>query len=198
MKKNTMMRVASALLVAVLLTTCAISGTFAKYVTSATATATATVAKWDIKLDGTDITTGTPNVDFNLAETWTDYDGSAEVDVDDKLLAPGTAGSFDFVITNSSEVNAKYSITLAETITGLPGTVAEADFPVEYSTDNAHWSNDIANAVASGTLAMNGGNATVTVYWRWAFNGNDTIDTALGVATPTVTITATINVEQVD
>ena len=34
MKKNVMMRVASALLVAVLLSTCTISGTFAKYVTT--------------------------------------------------------------------------------------------------------------------------------------------------------------------
>ena len=46
MKKNTMMRVASALLVAVLLTTCAISGTFAKYVSSAETSDTARVAKW--------------------------------------------------------------------------------------------------------------------------------------------------------
>ena len=37
MKTNIMMRVASTLLIAVLLSTCAISGTFAKYITSADA-----------------------------------------------------------------------------------------------------------------------------------------------------------------
>ncbi len=51
MKKNVMMRVASALLVAVLLTTCAISGTFAKYTTSASATDKARVAYWGFKND---------------------------------------------------------------------------------------------------------------------------------------------------
>ena len=52
MKKNTMMRVASALLVAVLLSTCAISGTFAKYVTTASGSDTARVAKWDVQISG--------------------------------------------------------------------------------------------------------------------------------------------------
>ena len=39
MKKNTMMRIASVLLVAVLLSTCAISGTFAKYTSQYTGSA---------------------------------------------------------------------------------------------------------------------------------------------------------------
>jgi hypothetical protein len=46
MKKNKMMRLASLLLVCVLLTTSVISGTFAKYTTSYTANDTARVAKW--------------------------------------------------------------------------------------------------------------------------------------------------------
>lgn len=48
MKKNRAMRAASALLVAVLMTTCTISGTFAKYVTSAEAQDTARVAEWGV------------------------------------------------------------------------------------------------------------------------------------------------------
>jgi len=51
MKKNVMMRVASALLVAVLMTTCAISGTFAKYTTSKTDSDSARVAKWGVSVD---------------------------------------------------------------------------------------------------------------------------------------------------
>lgn len=46
MKKNVMMRTASALLVLVLLTTCIISGTFAKYITSAEGSDSARVAYW--------------------------------------------------------------------------------------------------------------------------------------------------------
>ena len=48
MKKNVMMRVASALLVAVLMTTCAISGTFAKYTSSKTDSDSARVAVWGL------------------------------------------------------------------------------------------------------------------------------------------------------
>ena len=52
MKKNRMMRAASALLVAVLMTTCTISGTFAKYTTSATGSDAARVANWGFESDG--------------------------------------------------------------------------------------------------------------------------------------------------
>ena len=49
MKKNAMLKIAAVLLVAVLLTTCAISSTFAKYATKTDVfTDTATVAKWGI------------------------------------------------------------------------------------------------------------------------------------------------------
>ena len=191
------MRLASVLLVAVLMTTCAISGTFAKYVSEGTATATAKVAKWSIMVEGQDIAVDNSTIAFDLAETWTDFDGSAEVDVAHKLLAPGTKGSFDFAIQNTAAVNVKYSITLTEALSAVPAGYNEADFPVEYSTDNAHWSADIADAVAAGAINM-GDSATITVYWRWAFAGNDTTDTAFGVTAPTVTITATIVVEQVD
>lgn len=203
MTKNKMMRIASVLLVAVLLSTCAISGTFAKYVTVQNATAAARVAKWSIDVEGNEIaTTGSaPEIKFDLAETWTDYDVSAEVDVANKLLAPGTAGSFDFAITNKAEVNAKYSITLTENIANLPAGFDAKDFPVEYSTDNAHWSTDISDAVSAGNLNM-GDSAVVTVYWRWAFLETDAanaIDTALGIAgNVQVTITARIVVEQVN
>ncbi|MDE6767712.1 MAG: hypothetical protein K2J35_05915, partial [Eubacterium sp.] len=50
MKKNKMMRIASALLVLCLLTTCVISGTFAKYVTSNDGSDSARVAKFGVSV----------------------------------------------------------------------------------------------------------------------------------------------------
>ena len=50
MKKNVMMRIASILLVCVLVTTCGISGTFAKYTTNATSSDTARVARWGVEV----------------------------------------------------------------------------------------------------------------------------------------------------
>ena len=51
MKKNKMMRAASALLVAVLLTTSVISGTFAKYITEDKGSDEARVAKWGVVIE---------------------------------------------------------------------------------------------------------------------------------------------------
>ena len=51
MKKNKFMRLASVMLMLCLITTCAISGTFAKYTTSGTATDTARVAKWGVGVE---------------------------------------------------------------------------------------------------------------------------------------------------
>lgn len=51
MKKNKMMRIAAVLLIVTLLSTCAISGTFAKYVAKADFEDSARVAKWGIKIE---------------------------------------------------------------------------------------------------------------------------------------------------
>ena len=50
MKKNKMMRLASAVLVCTLLTTSVISGTFAKYTSTSSASDNARVAKWGVTL----------------------------------------------------------------------------------------------------------------------------------------------------
>ena len=70
MKKNKMMRIASVLLVAVLLSTCTISGTFAKYASTASQTATASVATWDIDFDGDNDESKIIIQDFENLEYW--------------------------------------------------------------------------------------------------------------------------------
>ena len=97
MKKNKMMRIASVLLVAVLLTTCAISGTFAKYVTSKERTDTARVAKFGVDLGVT--VDGAFATEYDADVTVTDKDGAAiaktvvsAADDQDNLVAPGTKG----------------------------------------------------------------------------------------------------------
>ncbi|MBQ4559616.1 MAG: hypothetical protein IJA54_04740 [Tyzzerella sp.] len=211
MKKNKTMRLASGLLVAVLLTTCAISGTFAKYVSDATNSDTARVAKWSIEVEGEEIgVAGDPVVAFDLFETVKDTAGADEADVkvgtgDEHIIAPGTSGSFAIDIANKSEVNAKYTIALEETNTG--------NIPLQYSVDGTTWKDSIAELVMTDLtnqdIAMGTGTATETVHWRWVFEGTtpgahagqtDETDTALGNATTaaTVTIKATITVTQVD
>ncbi len=108
MKKNTMMRIASVLLVVVLLTTSVISGTFAKYVTSDKGSDFARVAKWGVKVEAESF--GMFEADYKTDDTSATFSGdysvssAGTVDRDD-VLAPGTEGSFaDIKITGTPEV----------------------------------------------------------------------------------------------
>lgn len=182
-----------------LVTACLIGGTMAKYVSGTTGTSTATVAKWSIDVNGREIAVSPETtVDFNLFTTVNEADTTtAEENVSDGKIAPGTGGSFQLVVKNKSEVDAKYSITLTET--------NASNVPIEYSLDKKTWAGDtsaINTAQKDIAIARESGTETVVVYWRWAFEGDDASDTALGIAArtaaPTVQIAAAINATQVD
>ncbi len=194
MKTNKFMRIASVLLVAVVLTTCAISGTFAKYTSSTTANDSATVAKWSITLGGKDIQTQKDEVTFGLFDTINDSDNeNDETDVVDTKIAPGTAGSFDLKVKNASEVTAKYTISFSAELNNVP---------LQFSTTGADnsWTTDITSLTFSDdSVAVNDDEATHTIYWKWDFEANrDTEDTTLGTTPVTATVTASITAEQVD
>lgn len=124
MKKNFMMRAASALLVAVLLSTCTISGTFAKYVTTASGSDQARVAKWGV----------TATVSGHLfSDSYKDQETTYVVDEDvatitvqaknkdEKVVAPGTNSSttpgdqFTIVLTGQPEVDVAVSMSITAT-----------------------------------------------------------------------------------
>lgn len=114
--KNKMMRIASVLLVAVLLSTCAISGTFAKYVTSTSAEDTARVAKFGVQL----AVVGDSLFSNEYATDDSNYTGSVSVkSIDDaKVVAPGTNSGdtgVTFAISGTPEVATKIDITMEVT-----------------------------------------------------------------------------------
>ncbi|MBQ7290310.1 MAG: hypothetical protein IJW76_01130 [Clostridia bacterium] len=112
MKKNKMMRVASALLVAVLMTTSVISGTFAKYVTTDSASDEARVAKWGVVVDASGSLYGekysnvdnkiTSSTDENIISVY----GQQDLNLN-KVVAPGTESDlgFSFSINGKPEVD---------------------------------------------------------------------------------------------
>ena len=194
MKKNVMMRVASALLVAVLMTTCAISGTFAKYISTGTGYDTARVAKWDIKLEGNQMAN---TFTFDLFNTVKDTAGADEEDVKvgqgETIIAPGTSGSFEINLKNESEVDAKYAV--AYTVTN------DDNIPVEFSVDGgANWNPNLTALNASDVALEMGDEAAVTVEWRWVYEaGVDPADAALGLdGDAEIRVDATVTVTQVD
>ena len=200
MRKNKMMRLASALLVAVLLSTCAISGTFAKYVSEATATDTARVAKWGwggttIALDLFDDTYG---------DTVDSADGA-------NVIAPGTKKTASLVWTPDAnfapEVDYTLSFAVAAT-TNIPAEIeAELDWVLKIDGTETTYTTFTALEAAleaktyAGEAATAAPTVNIEIGWVWAFNGGDDVaDTNLGNAgtLPSLTIAITMTATQVD
>ena len=197
-KSSMMVRLVAVLAVTMMFTMCFVGGTFAKYTSSATGTDSATVAKWSFKVGETDIATS-DTFTFDLFKTIKDSNGTDnESDmspVDGSIIAPGTQGSFDLVLTNASQVTAQYAIDY--TVTNAGG------IPVKFSVDGGTtWTNDLADVAASDStkLAANSGTTTIKVQWKWDFNGSDdSFDTALGIGGNAVlTVKAEVTATQVD
>lgn len=121
MKKNKMMRIASILMVATLITTCAISGTFAKYVTKAEGADQARVAKWGVVLtmEGDNMFAPEYKADDETFKGSTDNQNpvlSVRVDPDYEgdyadLVAPGTTNNgFKATIEGKPEVAVRYTL----------------------------------------------------------------------------------------
>ena len=170
-----------------------VAGTYAKYSSTASGTDATVVANWSFEVNGTDIAVkGTPTTfDFNLFDTTTikDSDGSTEEDVVEGLIAPGTSGSFEFELKNTSDVSAKYSISLG---------VNKTTIPLEFSFDGGTTWTDVTNLsdLVSTDVMKFGTSKYVTVQWKWAFGENETTDATLGGQE--VIVTANITATQVD
>lgn len=215
MKKNIMMRLASGLLVAVLLTTCAISGTFAKYVTEGKGFDTARVAKF-----GVDVTaTGSMfKTEYDTDKTFKTVVSSNE----DKVIAPGTSGDLGGVtITGTPEVAVEVKFEATEVkLDGkwedkdenfycpLEITVGEKTISGLKYTDMACFVDDIKKEIESYSKVY-GPNTTLAgenlgLSWAWAFeNGKDVEDTYLGDQAAdgnasSITITIATTVTQID
>lgn len=121
MKKNKMMRLASSLLVAVLLTSSVISGTFAKYVTEGSANDTARVAKWGVKINVTGDEAFATNYENDVVVAV-----GSELDTNEvrsstgaKLVAPGTEGTLGTIgLTGTPEVMVEVKVNVDLELTG--------------------------------------------------------------------------------
>lgn len=123
MKKNKMMRAASGLMVATLLTTSIISGTFAKYTTEDSGSDTARVAKWGINVSASGNLFGK-----EYAKVGADNNGNSivvsgnesTVKANDKVVAPGTKNETGFTLSIKGTPEVAYSVN-AESV----GTVKD-------------------------------------------------------------------------
>ena len=218
MKKNKMMRAASGLLVAVLLTTSVISGTFAKYTTSTTGSDKARVASWGFTQTAIEFT--------DLFKTAYDQHVNGVVDV----IAPGTTNSAEFKFTYAGSENAPevaYNFTVDTTGSEIASTIQE-NTNIQWKLDDGAWGTwdsmiaDIKKLSGdeSGTKKYEAGNLpdgfpkngdAHKVSWQWKFDDNSTTkdaidndqnvqDTSMGNADALaeVTLKITITATQID
>ena len=203
MKKNYMMRLAAVLLVLVLLSTCVISGTFAKYTTTTGELKdTATVTKWGIKM-----TLTSEDVLYDADST---DDDVVELKVANKdLAAPGTKEQLaSFAIEGKPEVAYEIKVVtdlkLANwSVDGTyycPLTIKVNDVTINgldksSATEFEEAVEAAVKAAIEGKYNANVDSAkTVVIEWSWAFEGDNVKDTALGDAATKATIEFTLNV----
>jgi hypothetical protein len=191
MKKGVIPKILALILLLVMVSASIVSGTFAKFVTTETATGTVTVAKWVANLtdgDGEVVQDET----FNLIST------SENSIVAGDLIAPGTKGEFSInYTTKGSQVARKVTIIMEP---------EEADYDITelenfkfYDSDNVENRNEIdfketafGGENASGYYELldeeygptDDGEGDITIYWEWPFEltagevgGNNTFET---------------------
>ncbi len=123
MRTNKMMRMASVLTVLCLLSSCIISGTYAKYVTAENASDTARVAKWGVALQVEGDLYGAYYVggedeDSHIPTATSDDDSitvAKNSSSEDNVVAPGTQNDsgFSFQLTGTPEVSSQITVEIA-------------------------------------------------------------------------------------
>ena len=135
MKKNAMLKIAAILMVAVLLTTCAISSTFAKYVSTKSTASTARVAKWGITMTAS-------NNDSAFSKSYVDSKDQTVISSGDFVIAPGvkSAEAVSISITGTAEVATKIDVAGNKTsgkFVTLTGWGDEKACPLTFYVNNA-------------------------------------------------------------
>lgn len=198
MSKNRLMRAGSILAVAAVVSTSAVSGTFAKYVTEGSGTDSARVAKWGVKVS-------TVSDAFkNTYAAKTTVDGITDsVEAEVNVVAPGTEGTLAATsITGTPEVavNVSYGPTVTDgKILDLGSnwkysdgtyycplriTVGKDEFFGMGYNSAADFEKDVNDAIkayskkykANTNLADQGADS-INISWKWDFESTETTDT---------------------
>lgn len=210
-KKSNTARLGALALALTMVTTCLTGGTMAKYVTTVSATGSATVAKFDVDIKGNNskFTSETTTIDNLFTTGWNaPVTGGVKKD----MLAPGVYGYFDIVVENKSEVMVKISdvkITPANNgkirMKFALTEVTADDKPVSFNIESE---DDLQRGIVEGLKGNIGWQDSdkskkVRVWWTWDVGGSDEADKAdtaigsYGSDAPTYGLTISITAEQV-
>lgn len=166
MKKNRMMRLASILLVCVLLTTSVISGTFAKYTTQDSASDMARVAKWGVELQVVGNLYGDSYDDKIVLEGDTNVAVQSLNKADD-VVAPGTKNDegFTFSLKGQPEVDGVVETTMKIQNVFLAANTYGVMVPVDKIVTEANFDEFYEDANFEGLFKLDGNKyVKVTAY----------------------------------
>ena len=207
-----MMRIASVLLVAVLLSTCAISGTFAKYATTVNNADSARVAAWGFGNSTT--------ISFELFSESYDTGKVQSKDAGVNVIAPGTTQT-EMVTLNYANTSGKGAPEVAYTIdinvvsaeTSIGANIESNQNIVwsfngqqfDHSGDTSSWEKMLSAIEAyhenvSANALPTISNTGISISWEWIWNENAIPDTNLGDAPSLESVNLKIEIvaQQVD
>jgi len=202
-KKNKVLRVASLALVLTLITTCLLANTLAKYTKTLSGYDSARVAKFDFaatiqtfRENGAEdpVTSLTAaGIAIPLFSTiYTSDVGTTVASSDnDKVIAPGVYGAFEFEMTGESEVATRLTLTIKET----DDSNADTTIPLFYQYNNKYYANNAAitqygTKLTAGDIYINISNSDVSPNYSQitvAMYGGSLTDLAAAVAANTAT-----------
>lgn len=218
--KNKSIRLAALLLALVLMTSCFVGSTFAKYVTEGEGEDTARVAKFGVVVEA-------ESDDGAFATTYDSDSNYAGLTVSssnaDKLVAPGTSGDFAALeISGTPEVAVEVAYVAEVSLSDawvsdanktfycpIIITVGGTEFDGADYTSAADFIADIEGAIADYTAEYAPGTdlsadaEAVAISWEWPFEGDDVKDTYLGDQAAKnnagkITVKVTVTVTQID
>lgn len=224
-KENKALRISAIVLALVLITTCLVSGTLAKYVTSADNSASARVAVFGVTITPSSTATFGDKYLAVAGGNIVSADGAATVTTvvasdGDNVVAPGTKGTAaGFTVAGTPEVDVALAYDCTVTYSDGWSDGTNPYYPIKYTLYKNGTAVSGATAVDAATIhtkvaalstTVDAGTdlSTVDAYtigWEWAFSpdaATDVKDTALGNAAAagdiTVSIAFTMSATQVD
>ncbi|MCD8363979.1 MAG: hypothetical protein LUC98_13670 [Lachnospiraceae bacterium] len=200
MKKNKLMRLASGLMVLTLLSTCAISGTYAKYVTSGSGSDSARVAKFGVEVTAASTMFSETYELHDSTQTGVGTHSVVSSATGEKLVAPGTSGDMaDIEISGTPEVAVEVAyeatVDLGDNWVYNDGNSNAYYCPITITVNNTDYygldyssASEFENAVKAAITGysksyeaikdlstVSGVSSTddLAISWAWAFEGTD-------------------------
>lgn len=163
-------RIVAVVLIVMMLSIVAVASTYAKYAgIIAESSDTAYIARWNVSMNKADTLF---NHDYMLQLVNTDESGHS-------MIAPGVYGKWDIALTNSGDVKANITkITFSK-------SSESPNVPIRFSIDDKKtWTylNEGKIDVTNQIIKIGETKKVATLYWEWPSEGNDVIDTLVGVA----------------